>query len=152
MPRAEEEAVRQDRELIRVSPALRYFAVGPRHNADKLSTCPATCSSAAGASSSDVVPKAVTQVAMRFEDRHSFLVPNARAPIDCEAISVLHPPVSLVPSVRSFRWSGSLRPVSPPAAPPRRAMNSRRFIRSPRRRGRAASAARRGRAPWRYLG
>ena len=32
MPRAEEEAVRQDRELIRVSPALRYFAVGPRHN------------------------------------------------------------------------------------------------------------------------
>ena len=33
MPRAEEEAVRQDRELIRVSPALRYFAVGPRHNA-----------------------------------------------------------------------------------------------------------------------
>ena len=36
--------------------------------------------------------------------------------------------------------------------PPRRrdsAMNSRRLIRSPRRRGRAASAARRGRAPWR---
>jgi hypothetical protein len=26
MPRAEEEAVRQDRELIRVRPALRYFA------------------------------------------------------------------------------------------------------------------------------
>jgi hypothetical protein len=74
MPRAEEEAVRQDRELIRVRPALRYFAVGPRHNAGKLSTCPATCSSAAGASSSDVGPKAVTQVAMRFEDRHSFLL------------------------------------------------------------------------------
>ena len=35
------------------------------------------------------------------------------------------------------------------AAPPRSVMNSRRFIRSPRRRGRAASAARRGRAPWR---
>ena len=35
------------------------------------------------------------------------------------------------------------------AAPPSSVMNSRRFIRSPRRRGRAASAARRGRAPWR---
>ena len=35
------------------------------------------------------------------------------------------------------------------AAPPSSVMNSRRFIRSPRRRGRAATAARRGRAPWR---
>ena len=35
------------------------------------------------------------------------------------------------------------------AAPPSSVMNSRRFIRSPRRRGRAASAARRGRALWR---
>jgi hypothetical protein len=35
------------------------------------------------------------------------------------------------------------------AAPPRREMNSRRFTRSPRRRGRAASQAHRGRAPWR---
>ena len=36
------------------------------------------------------------------------------------------------------------------AAPPSSVMNSRRLIiRSPRRRGRAASAARRGRAPWR---
>jgi hypothetical protein len=33
--------------------------------------------------------------------------------------------------------------------PPRSDMNSRRFIRSPRRRGRAGSAALRGRAPWR---
>jgi CO/xanthine dehydrogenase Mo-binding subunit len=32
------------------------------------------------------------------------------------------------------------------------AMNSRRFIRSPRRRGRAASAVRRGRALWRFSG
>ena len=39
------------------------------------------------------------------------------------------------------------RPVA--AAPPSSVMNSRRFIRSPRRRARAASAARRGRAPWR---
>ena len=35
------------------------------------------------------------------------------------------------------------------AAPPSSVMNSRRLIRSPRRRGQAASAARRGRAPWR---
>ena len=37
----------------------------------------------------------------------------------------------------------------PEAAPPSSVMNSRRFIRSPRQRGRAASAALRGRAPWR---
>src|SRR6516225_7273199 len=35
------------------------------------------------------------------------------------------------------------------AAPPMTLMNARRFIRSPRRRGRAASAALRGRARWR---
>ena len=35
------------------------------------------------------------------------------------------------------------------AAPPSSVMNSRRIIRSPRRRARAGSAARRGRAPWR---
>ena len=35
------------------------------------------------------------------------------------------------------------------AAPPSSVMNSRRFIRSPRRRGRAATAGFRGRAPWR---
>jgi hypothetical protein len=35
------------------------------------------------------------------------------------------------------------------AAPPRRVMNSRRFTRSPRRRGQAALAGRPGRAPWR---
>ena len=38
------------------------------------------------------------------------------------------------------------------AAPPSSVMNSRRFIRSPRRRGRAASAERQGRAPWPFAG
>ena len=38
------------------------------------------------------------------------------------------------------------------APPPSSDMNSRRVIRSPRRRGRAASAALRGRAPWRSSG
>ena len=36
------------------------------------------------------------------------------------------------------------------AAPPRSAMNSRLLTRSPRRRGRAASAVRRSQAPWRF--
>ena len=39
--------------------------------------------------------------------------------------------------------------ATPTAAPPSSVMNSRRFIRSPRRRGRAAWSELRGRAPWR---
>ena len=52
---------------------------------------------------------------------------------------------------RPARRSEPTFPASgqPAAAPPSSVMNSRRFIRSPRRRGRAALAARRGRAPWR---
>src|SRR5207247_9929888 len=45
----------------------------------------------------------------------------------------------------------SARTASGNAAPPARAkMNSRRFIQSPRRRGRAAWEGLRGRAPWRF--
>jgi hypothetical protein len=43
-------------------------------------------------------------------------------------------------------------PTGHAAAPPRSVMNARLFIQSPRRRWRAAMAARSGRAPWRFGG
>jgi hypothetical protein len=54
------------------------------------------------------------------------------------------PRMSLVGQTRSFGDVG----FDVTAAPPSSDMNSRRFIRSPRRRARAASAALRGRLLW----
>jgi DNA invertase Pin-like site-specific DNA recombinase len=52
-------------------------------------------------------------------------------------------------NARQGFWNGSLPPIGHTiAAPPRRVINCRRFIRSPRRRGRAQCQALRARAPW----